>query len=540
VAPATTICNAGSGDICDPDESCTGVPGAACPDDIFEPETTVCRVSGTGDEVCDPAELCPGLPGAVCPPEYEEPEGTPCGDDSTTECTDPDTCDGLGYCQPNNKPCGSATDSQLCQYDMEPTKGTCVVDGEPVGGCYIDDPCVQGGGLCEAGVCEGGTEDGLDCTVPDTDPCAEGGGSCIDGLCVGGSFDGVTCCYALGGECEQSDQFRLLFSPDVQNWVAYKLNASNPGQTFYNVIYDASGVGGDLTLTITIPYPYITVGGNPLHVFDAETVGSNGEGCLDTTDAVGVPITALTPFAITLDDWVLGVVDPGDYNLVCSVVTGPNGSGSCTFDVTIPYADIPVSGLIYLNVHLDYGLKGNFIDANPWDTFEDRYDRHAYISPWASSDALVDTDTDDGELAVADCQAYVFEHTDGITDPLFEDQLENLNLFKRIAGAFGRVYCATSGDGFEYYLELVHPTKGVVQSSESDDDGYYALAYKHRGKPTLYEVKLYDTQGGTLLHTEYVELQGNGWGEVNFWANECEPAGDWDSSVEYGTGRNKK
>jgi hypothetical protein len=69
VAPATTICNPGSGDICDPAESCTGNPDEACPDDTIAPATTICR---PGTNACDPGESCPGTADVACPPDVSE------------------------------------------------------------------------------------------------------------------------------------------------------------------------------------------------------------------------------------------------------------------------------------------------------------------------------------------------------------------------------------------------------------------------------------------------------------------------------------
>ena len=43
VLSAGTVCNAGSGDLCDHDETCSGSAGVACPADSVEPATTVCR-----------------------------------------------------------------------------------------------------------------------------------------------------------------------------------------------------------------------------------------------------------------------------------------------------------------------------------------------------------------------------------------------------------------------------------------------------------------------------------------------------------------
>jgi hypothetical protein len=578
-ANAGNLCRTGNGvDICDQDEVCTGTPGSTCPaDDALSNAGVVCRESGTGSEACDPSEVCIGEPGSVCPDDYIAPQGTACGNQSTTACTDPDTCDDAGFCENNNKVCGSVTNSALCEFDMEPTKGTCSGGSADGNACFINNACQMGGGVCEyddlaeAYLCVGGSDHGQDCVVPVQDLCASGGGACFDDVCAGGSYAGTACCIAGGGVCEQSDQFRLLFSPDVQNWVAYRLDASNPGQTFYNVIYDASAAGdGDVKLTVTVPYPYITVGGMPLHVYD--DVGLDGANCY-------VPGEALlsAPMFITLDDWIYGADGTGDYNLHCDQVVDPGGSGFCSFDVFIPNEAIPAEGLLYVNVHLDYGLKGRGVDANPvglWpgtSTLEDRYDRAAYVSPWSSSDALVNTGSNDGPLGIADCSAYWFEHTDDVNAgvcvgggdggepcdveadtcaddgvcqavPLFDDSVENLNLFKKIAGVFGRVSCDDNGEGFAYYLDLVHPADGVVASTQADDEGHYIFDYRHHGKPTTYTLKVYsDAAKEMLVSSADVILQGNGWWEVSFTATDCGGVEEeWTTSVTYGSGRYKK
>ena len=90
---ATTICRAGSGDLCDPDESCTGVVGAACPTDTIAPATTFCRL-GSGD-LCDPNESCTGLAGAVCPADLVASATTICNPGSGDLCDPDESCTGV-------------------------------------------------------------------------------------------------------------------------------------------------------------------------------------------------------------------------------------------------------------------------------------------------------------------------------------------------------------------------------------------------------------------------------------------------------------
>ncbi|PYS45228.1 MAG: hypothetical protein DMG13_32550, partial [Acidobacteria bacterium] len=57
VKPSSFECRTSAG-VCDTAESCTGVATQACPADVFKPAVTVCR-PGSGD-VCDPDETCTG------------------------------------------------------------------------------------------------------------------------------------------------------------------------------------------------------------------------------------------------------------------------------------------------------------------------------------------------------------------------------------------------------------------------------------------------------------------------------------------------
>ncbi|NIM02498.1 MAG: hypothetical protein GTO30_16765, partial [Acidobacteria bacterium] len=92
VAPATTVCNAGSGDLCDPDESCTGVADAACPADVVAPATTICN-PGSGD-ICDPDESCTGVAGDACPADNIASATTICRAGSGDLCDPDESCTG--------------------------------------------------------------------------------------------------------------------------------------------------------------------------------------------------------------------------------------------------------------------------------------------------------------------------------------------------------------------------------------------------------------------------------------------------------------
>ena len=88
------VCRSGTGDVCDPDEFCTGNAGEACPTDIFDDGSTVCRPA-VGE--CGIPESCPGFAGGSCPSDLHRPDGTACGTDAT-ECKEGDACNAVGVC----------------------------------------------------------------------------------------------------------------------------------------------------------------------------------------------------------------------------------------------------------------------------------------------------------------------------------------------------------------------------------------------------------------------------------------------------------
>ena len=364
----------------------------------------------------------------------------------------------------------------------------------------------------------------------------------------------------LVGTCLPENQFKLIYTPDGKNWPAYKLNASNPGQTFYNLFYN----GDPTVLTISIPYPYVTVGGTPVHVYDGADVGNIlGDDCfeppVDTLEGGDVGTQ------LTIDDWIAGGTNPS--NVTCDPVCGPDGVGFCTFTVDLTTMEDPDSNQYYVNVHLDYGLKGVHLDANPCDDLADadRYDVDT-LSMWGqadangwtgqvllSGDAYVDDTAGDytalDVVGLSDCRDHVFSHDEsGDLMADFSDNVQNLNVFKGIAGAFGALRSSLTGDSYEGHIltlaKASNPT-AILKTTASDEDGAYLLFYKHKGKPAMYIIDLYDPSGSELIGTIDFELQGNGWTQIDF-----DPDGDpcnidsafcacngWCASAEYGSGR---
>jgi hypothetical protein len=422
--------------------------------------------------------------------------GTQCTSDNN-ECTD-DECDGAGQCVntiDTTNTCGSQTTTVCTNPDFCDPNGVCQPNN-------VECAFVTSSSLCPFDV--------------DPDACGPG---------------------------NTDDQFRLLFTPDVKNWIAYKHNASNPGQYYYNLFYDGTP-NSTATLAITVPYPFVTQGAMPLHVYDGllvDTADSNGQ-----DDCFILPDTALaaSDLDITLDDYD-GTADGG--SLLSAVVTctdltaqcttaGAGGlddvsaDANCVISVDVP---IPASGQVYVNLHLDWGLKGGRTDANPCDEVADRYDAGTQylLGGW---DALENTDTDDGPIAIANCNDFAFSHTDGVDG--FGDSVQNINEFKRINGAFGTANGSFTGNPAAQGtpLALIRNSTGeIVGTGETDEDGFWAVPYKHKGKAAWYTVWLlgqYDLLG-------HIELKGgSGWGNVDFDVDTETYTAEWGTGGSTGGG----
>ena len=611
IEPFGTVCREKNDLECDVEEVCSGFTGDDCPADSFEPAGTACgdgydygecdnpdTCDGFGfcdqniepfgtvcrekdDPECDVEEVCSGITGDDCPADAFEPEFTACGNDSDTACTEPDSCDGQGACLPRNESCGLVTSSSLCTFDVQPDKGMC---GLPIGSCRDDDN-EWTGEECE-------TDE--DCEIDETcevnifaslgracaiDPACEaaGGVYCTpDGLCADADGDVLEGDIACSNECpnaelycKQTGQFRLVFTPDVKQYPAFKLPASNPGQTYYNAIVEGAP-GSTRDLYLFVSYPYVTVGGQPVHVYDgADVVGAcvdsngetTGENC--TTDAdcgsgetcdssCFAPGDSLAQYDIrwAIEDYFDPDLDP---RVDCSSdVCGPAGSGECI--VYLEDVPIPDSGLAYVTIHLDYGLKGNWTDANLCDDLlPDRYDQgpsSGSLFAEMGYDALINNDSQDGPVGIYDCTDYYFAHDD---DPIIfpylgVDLAQNLNVFKGISGVGGLALGSLSGQAYEGLKLKLTPTGNpntVLQTTTTDQDGYYVLPYKHKGKPSLYDVYLSDETETSTLGKITVELQGNGFSQVTFDSEDdpcdaeaafCECNG-WCAAAEYGSGR---
>jgi hypothetical protein len=177
----------------------TSLAGLSCGDNVASGNCASVDCSDLDDEcnegVCDPTSgSCLAEP---------HPSGTTCGSAEDDDCTNPDSCDGAGTCQPNNEPDGAAcNDGLACNTEEFCLAGVCS------GGSPHD--CSGTGDQCNAdSSCDPDGEEG-NCDAPggaahEGDPCDDGnpcdaGETCQSGSCVGGL---LVDCTGSGGDCRE-------------------------------------------------------------------------------------------------------------------------------------------------------------------------------------------------------------------------------------------------------------------------------------------------------------------------------------------------
>jgi hypothetical protein len=257
--------------------------------------------------------------------------------------------------------------------------------------------------------------------------------------------------------CDFGADFTLVFTPDIKYFnssqQAFKLSDSNPGQFFYNVIQ----TGGTGSVTLTLPYPFITQGANPIHVYNGLTAyTANGRTCLQ-------PAGEIANFAtfITLSSY-------------------PSNNYGSTASVTL--SGLPTSGFTFIAIHLDYGLE----KLNGWvkDAADARY--NTTINPTMPKVNIINNTL----------------HTFTSSVPDSSDSIVNSNEFKKIRGFGGLVTIKTGAvDGVDQYAGLqgakVLLRKGnqLIETMTTDANGWYLSKYVHSGNDTTYTVNVLANTG---------------------------------------------
>jgi hypothetical protein len=281
--------------------------------------------------------------------------------------------------------------------------------------------------------------------------------------------DGSGCVFDRDPTTPDVQDFHLIFIQDPQNWPCYKLAASNPGQFFYNVFY--VGTPGDsVTFNVTLPYPFVTQGANPIHAYDSVTVeGGSGQPCRTLGNAFFV------------SSQQVGLADYG---------TVPAAS------LAIPAVNlrVPPSGVVYLTIHLDYGLKGGT----------------GYLTD-ASADA-VDCATGTKRL-IPNKGTYTFSVDGALTATA---SIQNINSFKKIPGVAGLVYDSNGNPVQGAGVILKSATLQPLITAFTDEDGFYMLAYKQTGKVATFNVSVGLPPDYSPLVTQPIQLRANSFVRQDF------------------------
>jgi len=226
---------------------------------------------------------------------------------------------------------------------------------------------------------------------------------------------------------------------------AWKLNASNPGQFYYNAIYVPGPTMVPTTVNITVPYPFVTHGAVPIHVYSTvTTAAAGGFTCFQ-------PGTEIANSSMQVA-W--------DYS---------SQTFGSTKDVSVSLPALP-GGVAYINIHLDYGLEGT-----------------ANYSKDASNNAI---DATSLAIRIPDKQCYSFSDSVGMLT-LASDTVQSENSFKRDPGIAGLVKLNASSDPVpNVSVQIYDSSNKLVATTSTDQDGWYMWQYKYTGKAATFMVSL--------------------------------------------------
>jgi hypothetical protein len=267
-------------------------------------------------------------------------------------------------------------------------------------------------------------------------------------------------CYFDVDPDTEGQQFRLVFTPSMTTHGTHRLSASNPGQFYYNVFYWGDA-GDTVTLTIRIPYPFVTQGAQSVHVYSDVDYYSC---CDDYLCLIPMGELPMDDIQVTGSPVLLG----GSYNAFGQFAE---------IEVTV---DVPESGLVYVTVHSDYGLK----QSVNW--IKDSTDPDHPIAKNYGADGMPGGGDD---TVIPDLQSYVFSYSSG--GDFIEPTIQSVNTFKKDPGFAGLVL-GPDGSPIADARILISCSDKLFVTVTTDADGWYVYPYKYAGKPTTVTLRLMD------------------------------------------------
>jgi hypothetical protein len=172
--------------------------------------------------------------------------------------------------------------------------------------------------------------------------------------------------------------------------------------------------------------------------------------------------------------------------------------GDGDYETLITINDMDTDGFRYINIHLDYGLK----KTEGWQATDLSNDG---LTPDATNPSRIGPDGVLGE-DIAQMTEYDFAaDADGILIPDSGDEIYNNNILKKSWGAGGLVLDTSPeaanapNAGLSYQLVAgvdvgLMRNGNLLGQDETDEDGWWSIDYKHKGKSADYQL-VYDTDG---------------------------------------------
>ncbi len=258
------------------------------------------------------------------------------------------------------------------------------------------------------------------------------------------------CAFDFDNNAANGQTFRLLLTQDPASPAYYKVTATNPGQFFYNLIFDDT-VPTTHVVSMSFPYPFVTQGATPIHVYDSvQFVQQSGSQCL-------VPGT---PYFTS--------------NLQVTLANYSGGSGNGlfgTFSSLVIQFTSP-GGLAYLNVHLDYGLKA----TTGWQKYGTTNDAIGMTSPYTG-------------VIIHDQGDYTFSFS-ATSDGSGSSTIHNSNAFKKDPGFAGLVVDQWGNAVTGTEVRIYNPDNSPLATVYTDLDGVYVYSYKYNGKGAYFTITL--------------------------------------------------
>jgi hypothetical protein len=305
------------------------------------------------------------------------------------------------------------------------------------------------------------------------------------------------------------DQFNLTFTPDYRLGAGnYRLSDSNPGQFYYNLMYDGTP-RSTADLSVNIPYPFRFQGAVPMHVYNDVMIDEvNGELAFTPVEEIANYKQAGGISVVLMDTNLNGIDDFGDF-----------------YEVKIK--DVPTSddGFVYLSFHLDYGLEkqtGWLLSSNLSGT------DNAVTNP----DLLVQMPP------LLDNSEYRFTASDPSSTLGFGllnyslSAVRNDNQFKNLRGVGGFFQSDSGSTDFmdhepvanQKIVVIDESTKDVMGIATTDADGWFFAGFIATGTATAYRA-IWDQNGNGIEddltiegHSKFFLMGGNAgkWGFVNY------------------------